>query len=145
MNPTSTDEQHLQLLAIFHYVVGGITALFACMPLIHLGMGIAMLASPQSFGNGPAQQIPSFMGWMFVLMGGGFFLVGQALAVCMILAGRNIARRTRYTFVFVVACIECIFMPFGTALGVFTIIVLSRESVKRLFDAAPSSAGERVA
>jgi hypothetical protein len=37
MSASSTDEQHLQLLAIFHYVVGGMTALFACMPLIHLG------------------------------------------------------------------------------------------------------------
>jgi hypothetical protein len=30
----------------------------------------------------------------------------------------------------VVACIECIFVPFGTILGVFTLIVLSRESAK---------------
>ena len=27
------------------------------------------------------------------------------------------------------ACIECLFIPFGTILGVFTIVVLSRESV----------------
>jgi len=31
------------------------------------------------------------------------------------------------------ACIECLFMPFGTVLGVFTILVLVRESVKQLF------------
>jgi len=40
---------------------------------------------------------------------------------------------TRYWFAFVMACIECLFIPFGTILGVFTIIVLSRESVKTLF------------
>jgi len=133
MNPASTDEQHLRLLSIFHYVVGGITALFACVPLIHLTMGIAMLSSPQSFGSGPEQEMPAAMGWMFVVMGGMLFVGGQLFALCMILAGRNIARRTRYTFVFVVACIECIIMPFGTVLGVFTIIVLSRDSVKPLF------------
>jgi hypothetical protein len=33
----------------------------------------------------------------------------------------------------VVAGIECIFMPFGTVLGVFTIIVLMRPSVRNLF------------
>jgi hypothetical protein len=27
-------------------------------------------------------------------------------------------------------CAECLFIPFGTILGVFTIIVLLRESVK---------------
>jgi hypothetical protein len=31
------------------------------------------------------------------------------------------------------AAISCIFMPFGTVLGVFTIIVLLRPSVKELF------------
>jgi hypothetical protein len=39
------------------------------------------------------------------------------------------------------ACIECLFIPFGTILGVFTIIVLSRESVKTLFAIAASEQG----
>ena len=56
-------------------------------------------------------------------------------AIC----GRALARRTRYWFVFVIACIECLFMPFGTILGVFTLIVLSRESIKNLFLSEPSS------
>jgi hypothetical protein len=45
-------------------------------------------------------------------------------------------KHTRYWFALTMACIECLFIPFGTILGVFTIIVLSRESVKELF-AAP--------
>jgi hypothetical protein len=39
------------------------------------------------------------------------------------------------------ACIECLFLPFGTILGIFTIIVLSRESVKTFFLAAESEQG----
>ncbi len=35
--------------------------------------------------------------------------------------------------VLVMAGIECLFMPFGTALGVFTIIVLIRDDVKTMF------------
>ena len=31
------------------------------------------------------------------------------------------------------AGLECILMPFGTVLGVFTLIVLMRDSVKALF------------
>jgi hypothetical protein len=31
----SEDEQYLRLLSIFHYVVGGIAALFACFPIFH--------------------------------------------------------------------------------------------------------------
>jgi len=37
------------------------------------------------------------------------------------------------------ACIECLFIPFGTILGVFTIVVLSREPVKALFVATPTT------
>ena len=37
-------------------------------------------------------------------------------------------------YCFVVAAIECILIPFGTVLGVFTIIALSRPSVKVLFE-----------
>jgi hypothetical protein len=41
----------------------------------------------------------------------------------------------RSWFAFVVSCVECLFFPFGTILGVFPIIVLSRESAKALFSA----------
>lgn len=51
----------------------------------------------------------------------------------MILAGRALAQRRRYTFCLVIAGVACMFMPFGTVLGVFTIIVLLRDSVKELF------------
>jgi len=35
--------------------------------------------------------------------------------------------------------VDCMFMPFGTVLGVFTIIVLQKEAVRRLFGLAPFS------
>lgn len=129
----SEDEQHMRLLSIFHYVVGGLTALIACLPLMHLTIGLFMLIAPESMAAKGEELPPAFVGWMFTCMGAGMFLAGLACAVCIALAGRFIARRTRYWFVFVLACFQCAFFPFGTALGVFTIIVLSRPSVKALF------------
>jgi hypothetical protein len=35
------------------------------------------------------------------------------------------------------AAVECLFMPFGTVLGIFTIVVLNRDSVKPLFATPP--------
>ena len=63
----------------------------------------------------------------------GVTILGAVFAFVLALAGRSLSRRKHYWFAFVVACIECIFVPFGTILGVFTIIVLSRQSVKTLF------------
>jgi hypothetical protein len=36
--------------------------------------------------------------------------------------------------------VECLVMPYGTVLGVFTLIVLTRESVRPLFHLSPGVA-----
>ena len=135
---TAQEEQHLQLLAIFHYIVGGLAALFACFPLIHLTIDLVMVFGGFSGNQAP----PAFVDWLFIILGGGFFLVGQSLAICIIIAGRFLGQRKRYLFVFVVACCECLFMPFGTVLGVFTVVFLSPEPVKGALDAGKSLPAE---
>ena len=48
------DEKHLKLLSIFHYVVGGLVAMLACIPILHLIMGIFMLNAPkEAWGSNP--------------------------------------------------------------------------------------------
>ena len=121
------DEQYLKLLSVFHYVVGGLLACFACIPMIHLSIGIAMLV-------GAIDDAPEFLGALLVLFAMFAMLIGWTLAVCIIVAGRCLAKRKRYMFCLVMAAISCVFMPFGTVLGVFTIIVLMRPSVKELFE-----------
>ncbi len=49
MNET---EKQLDLLGLFHFILGGLTALFACLPLIHVGVGAALLLG--AFDSGPA-------------------------------------------------------------------------------------------
>ena len=129
------DKEHLDLLAVFHYVVAGMTALMACFPFIHLAMGIVFLVARFDGPNPP----PRFVGWLLVIVASFFILCGWALALLMFLAGRRLHRRAAWRFCFVVAAIECILMPFGTVLGVFTIIVLSRASVKELFGVKPAA------
>jgi hypothetical protein len=61
-----------------------------------------------------------------------------ALSLCLINSGHFLGKRKRYWFSFIVACVECFSLPFGTILGVFTIIVLSRDSVKTLYNSNDS-------
>ncbi len=123
------DLEQLNLLSIFHYVVGVLTAIFACFPLIHFTIGLLM-ASGRLQGREPALHV---IGVALMAIAALFILSGWALAVAQVIAGRALARRRHYTFCLVVAAGECLLMPFGTILGVFTIVVLMRESVKRLF------------
>jgi ABC-type branched-subunit amino acid transport system permease subunit len=129
----SHDEEHLRLLSIFHYIVAGLGGLFSFFPLLYAGIGGFMLyasAQPQMQQGEPP---PAFLGWIFIAFGCFGFLIGLTLAICIVLAGRFIARRCHYWFVFVIACVQCLFFPFGIILGIFTIIVLSRTSVKDWF------------
>jgi hypothetical protein len=129
----SDDEQHLRLLGIFHYVVGALTALFALFPLIHFSLGLFFVLAPPHLAQQQGGPPPAFIGWFFMIIGGMLFLLGESFAGCVFAAGRFIRSRRRYWFVFVVACFQCAFFPFGTVLGVFTIVVLSRPSVKQVF------------
>jgi hypothetical protein len=134
------DEQHLKLLSIFHYVVGGMAGLFGTFPILHVIAGIFFIVAPEEIWNkgGPQAPPPAFFGWMFVIFGSIAILLGWTLAALLITAGRFLARRKHYMFCFVTAAIECLWIPFGTILGVFTIVVLIRESVKQLFADAAS-------
>ncbi len=126
------DDEHLRLLSIFHYVVAGLAGMFSLLPLLHLAMGLFIIFAGETMdeGKGPP---PAFVGWVFVTVAVVFITLGLALAGCVLAAGRFLAQRRNYTFCLVMAAVECAFMPFGTVLGVFTIIVLLRDPVKQQF------------
>lgn len=128
------DQEHLRLLSIFHYVVGGLIGLAACLPLIHVAMGLAMLGGAMPFPG--HQGPPPLFGWLVLAMGSFFVLLGWAMAIAILVAGRFLAQRVHYLYCLVIAAIECLFMPLGTILGVFTIVVLMRPSVKAMFEGA---------
>jgi|SRR5882724_1392159 len=131
------DREHLRLLAIFHYVVAGLAALFSFFPLLYTTVGAIFIFAARHGTPKPGEEPPpEFIGWILAIVGSLLFLLGVAIAICILIAGRSLAKRTCYWLALVVACIECLFIPFGTILGVFTIVVLSRESVKALFSTA---------
>jgi hypothetical protein len=134
------DAEHLRLLSIFHYIVAGLAAFFSFFPLLYAGVGTLILYAAHHAGPNNQNPPPPIVGWLVMAFGTLFFLIGFVMAICILFAGRSLSRRRHYWFAFVVACIECIFIPFGTILGIFTIIVLSRESVKTLFHLPPRNA-----
>jgi len=139
------DGEHLRLLSIFHYIVAALAALFSFFPLLYTTVGavfICVARHAAAAGPKPSEEAPpEFIGWILAVVGSLLFLLGIAIAICILIAGRSLAKHTHYWFAFAMACIECLFIPFGTILGVFTIIVLSRESVKTLFLTAVGKQG----
>jgi hypothetical protein len=140
-SPTA-DEDHLRLLSIFHYVVGGLTALIGCFPIIHISIGLFLALAPEQWLDSKGEPPPRWFGILFAVIGIMMIAIFWTFAACLIAAGRCLSLRRHYMFCLVMAAIACMCQPWGTVLGVFTIIVLMRESVKQLFT---SNAFERQA
>ena len=128
-------EDHLRLLGIFHYVVGGLMILFGCFPIIHLIVGIAIFLKEEGGER--------FFGLLFVAMAGVFILTAWVIGGLIIKAGIHLKERSHYTFCLVMAGISCIFFPFGTTLGVFTIITLTKPEAKELFGVLPQMQADK--
>ncbi len=130
------DAEHLRILSICYYVLCGLTAFISCFGLIYVAMGLMFVYAGASMTSPGAPPPPAGMGWIFVVFGGGMTLMGWATSVLIFLAGRYLKRRRNYMFCLIVAGITCLWMPFGTVLGVFTFVVMLRPSVKGMFNPA---------
>jgi len=124
-------ENHLKILGICYYVMGGLLCLLALIPCLHIILGIAMLSGKM---DGAQQPSPAFMGIIFLAMGLTAVLLILAIAITTIYTGRCLRQRKYYIFCLVMAGLCCCWFPLGTVLGVFSIIVLSKPEVKPEFE-----------
>ena len=134
------DEQHLRILSVFYYVISGLGGLGACVGMFYGVIGIVMTAGPDAMASNGSPP-PAAIGWFLAGLGVFIVLMSAGFSVLDFLVGRFIARRTHRTFCLVVAGITCLSIPIGTILGVFTMVVLMRPSVRAMFqapDEAPS-------
>jgi hypothetical protein len=132
------DEEHLKILSICYMISAALSACFSLFGLMYAGMGAvvseAIKRAPElatSAENAP----PAFIGWIFGAFGVAFFLISITLAGLKLGVALSLKKRKARTFCMVVAALECLGVPYGTLLGIFTFIVLGRDSVTRLFEA----------
>jgi hypothetical protein len=140
MNPPpvpSPDADHLRVLAICHYITAGLTLLMSGFIPLHYAIMKMVITSPEmmkpklgqpAMPFDPAEFFAIFQ-WFYVIA--ALFMLSAVILTAI--SGRFIQRRVNRLFSLIVAGFMCMFFPFGTALGVFTFIVLTRESVRRLY------------
>ena len=141
---TIVDEEHLKLLSIGYMVSAATNAFFALFGLLYVFMGMTfgsvLSKIPAKAGEQPP---PALIGWLFIGLGLAFFVLALGFGIAKFFVARCIKRRKARTFCLVVAAIECLGVPYGTVLGVFTFLVLERDSIKHLFS-VPLSASPSV-
>jgi hypothetical protein len=85
----------------------------------------------------PPEKIFAVMKW-FYLAGAVWFV---SSGVLNLISGLCLRARKGRTFSLVVAGINCLHIPLGTVLGIFTIVILSRESVREVYDSCGQPPG----
>ena len=126
------DLEHLKILSICFYVKAGLMTLTGLFFSIYIFFGAVFIAAdiPRQRNEPP----PELLGGFFVGFGLVFMGIFFLLAFLAFWAGRSLTKHKNYTFCIVIAALVCLSMPLGTILGVFTIIVLMRDTVKALFN-----------
>ena len=129
-----TDAEHLKLLSIFHFIGAGLAFIGILFLLGHYAIFSTFMNNPkmwdgQKQGPPPVEFFAAFK-WFYVV----FALWFLGSGVLNLIAGFFIRARRHRIFSLVVAAINCLHMPMGTALGVFTIIVLTRDSVRQAYE-----------
>jgi len=133
------DKQHLNLLSAFHYVGAGLAIVGLGFLALHYALLGTVMNDPAAWAGHPAPPPPGFFDmfkWFYAVFGawlGSSFLLN-------LLAGIYLRARKHRTFCIVVAGTNCMHMPLGTILGIFTIIVLVRDSVRATFQTRADTA-----
>ena len=130
------DANHLNLLRIFHIIMGVLVIVCSTFGLIYVAFGIVFVAAPPP-SSGGAEPPPAAMGAFFVIFGLIMTAIIAGIGVLLLMVAKGLNQRKWWMFILVMSGINCMNAPLGTALGVFTIIVLLRPSVKHAFGMGP--------
>lgn len=128
------DADHLNLLAIFHFVGAGLAVLGMIFLFAHYMFMHAIFSNPAMWQNQkqppPPPEVFAVLKWFYVI--GGLWLILSM--ILNILSGLFLRARKHRTFSLVVGGINCLHIPLGTVLGIFTIVILVRESVREMYE-----------
>ena len=134
-NQRQIDAEHLNLLSIFHFVGTGFAVIGMLFLLAHYAMLHTVFDNPKMWenqkGGPPPAEFFAIFKWFYLIFGIWF----AASGVLNVMSGLFIRARKRRTFSMIVAGINCVHVPLGTVLGVFTLIVLMRDSVRESYEA----------
>ena len=130
------DTEHLKLLSIFHFIGAGLAVLGLLFLFVHFTIMRTVFTNPHIWQNShqpastmPPPEIIGFFKWFY--LAAALWMI--ASFVLNLLSGLFLRAGKHRGFSIVVAGLNCVHMPLGTALGICTIIVLMRPSVQNWY------------
>lgn len=130
----SRDLKHLKILSVLHYVLAGyfiFMGIWISFFILNIIIGSVKILCDSNGIPNPSESLDS---WGAVFFVSALFILWWILATSLILTGNKLRKRKSRTFCLIIAGAECLSFPLGTFLGVFTLITLSRNSIKEIFE-----------
>jgi hypothetical protein len=154
---TERDAEHVKGLAIAHYILAGLSVLSA-IPFILFARGLSTTLEEVEAQLPPALEeypdktgldhpdapeldelINEVLGMAQELVPAANALMIASIILTLLTAvgfwwiGNRLRKHERWALCYLTGWFECLAFPFGTVVGIFTVLVLSRSGVKRLF------------
>jgi hypothetical protein len=130
--------ERLRILAVLHTIYGVLILLAGL-----IGASVMMAMSGAIGGAFTAQWAddppPEWLAGLFGAVGVGILVFVCGLGVLNILSGRWMERRMNRTGSIIIAAVDCLNMPLGIVLGVFTLVSLSDDRVIDAYRSIPST------
>lgn len=126
---------HLRVLGILFIVLGVLFLLAVPGVLVLHFLGLALLENPE-LTNLPPEEMEMLRTVLQTLSLAGALLI-VVHVVFHVLVGVCLMRYKHYWACYLTAVLSLLNLPLGTALGVFTMIVLARPEARQLFGLVP--------
>lgn len=129
------DREHLHLLSVFHFILAGLSLVGIPFLALHYFMMIRVFLNDATWrsatnGSPPPDEFFLVLNIFYIVMG----VMMVLSAVANALSGWYLRQWKNRMFSLIVSGLNMLAMPIGTALGIFTLVVLCRNSVRRKYD-----------
>lgn len=118
-------QKYLKFVSILNYVFGALLLPF------HIYIFSKAVVEPASISGYYFFDSPF---WFILIFPVLRFIFASIVSICILISGYCILKRKNYIFSIVIASVSCVFVEYGIFLGIVTLIVMSQQEVKELYD-----------
>lgn len=122
-------KHHISVLSVLHYVFGTLICVGGLFLLFFVALGGFL--SSDWLAEQSNEPPPLWLGGFLQTLGWVLFIFAEIWGVLNIVSGYNISVRKGRTLSFVTAALNCLNVPFGLGLGIYTFIALSDAQVRQ--------------
>lgn len=126
--------RQLWLLSGAYSVYAVIVIIWVTLLVIPMDIGIRAIVHPAFYTMELGLYQPTVFGLIIFMTTLVIILTGWAYGIGLLWMARFLIRREQHFYCLMMSWVSCLFLPFGTLLGIISLIILFQRPVAELFD-----------